>query len=95
MAANKKGGFTKAQAKSLVKDLDAQVSKFNKAVKALQTDINTLQKGGADGPYWNGTLAYNWVTNCLAHIDHDKVLLDHVDNCSEYLDNLVNGGSSL
>ncbi len=91
----KKGGFSKAQAKALVKDLDAQVSKFQKAVKQLQADINALQKGGADGPYWNGSLAYNWVTNCLAHIDHDKVLLNHVDNCCEYLDTLVNGGSSL
>ena len=92
---NKSGGFSKAQAKALCKDLDAQVSKFQKALKQLQNDINVLQKGDADGPYWNGTLAYNWVTTTLGHIDHDKVLLDHVDNCAEYLGTLINGGNAL
>lgn len=91
----KKGGFSKAQAKSLVKDLGAQLSKFQKSVKQLQADVNQLQQGGQDGPFWNGDLAYDWVKHCLGHIDHDKVLLDHIDNCYEYLDALINGGSTL
>lgn len=95
MADAKKGGFSKAKMKVLAKELDAEVSKFQKALKQLQKDVEDLQKGDADGPYWNGQLAYNWVKTCLAHIDHDKVLLDHLDNCSDYLNSIVSGGSSL
>ena len=95
MATNKSGGFSKSQMKQLSKNLDTEVSKFQRALKALIADVNELQKGDADGPYWNGTLAYNWVATCLRHISHDKVLLDHLDNCSDYLAALVNGGSSL
>jgi hypothetical protein len=93
--AKSKGGFSKTQMKALAKDLDSEISKFNRAVKALSNDVDELQKGDEDGPYWNGQLACTWVKSCLAHIDHDKVLLDHLDNCYDYLDTLVNGGSSL
>lgn len=95
MANNKSGGFSKSQMKQLSKNLDSEVAKYQKALKALISDINELQKGDADGPYWNGNLAYKWVSECLRHISLDKVLLDHLDNCSDYLAALVNGGSAL
>jgi len=91
----KKGGFSKSQMKSLTKNLDSEISKFNKAVKKLSSDLDTLQKGDGTTAYWSGSLAYNWITTALAHVDHDKVLLDDLDNCNDYLDALVNGGSAL
>jgi len=94
-SSKKKGGFSKSQMKQLAKNLESEISKFQKALKQLQNDIETLQKGDADGPYWNGQLAYNWVSTCLSHIDHNKVLLDHLDNCSDYLNATINGGTSL
>lgn len=90
-----KGGFNKSQMKQLAKNLESEVSNFQGALKQLQGDIEALQKGDADGPYWNGQLAYNWVSNCLAHIDHNKVLLDHLDSCSDYLNAIVSDGASL
>lgn len=95
MASNKTGGFSKSQMKQLSNSLDTEVSKFQKALKALIADVDQLQKGDADGPYWNGALAYNWVSTCLKHIEHDKVLLDHLDRCSDYLSAIVKGGDSL
>ena len=54
-----------------------------------------LQKGDGNNPFWNGKSACDWTKSCLAHIDHDKVLLSHLEKCSDYLTATINGGSSL
>ena len=87
--------ITEDQYIKLCNDLNGYIETAYASLKDLSNNLNALMKGDSEGPYWNGSLAYNWVSNCLAHIDHDKVLLNHVDNCCEYLDTLVNGGSSL
>ena len=46
MANNKSGGFSKSQMKQLSKNLDSEVAKYQKALKALISDINELQKVG-------------------------------------------------
>ncbi len=94
-SSTKKGGFSKSQMKALSKNLDAEVSKLQKAIKQLNKDLDTLQRGDGSISYWSGQLAYNWIKTALAHLDHDKVLLDHIDNCSEYLETLVHGGNNL
>lgn len=89
------GGFSKKEMAKLSKSLDSQVSAYQKALKNLSKDLDELQKGSDGVAYWSGQLAYNWIKTALAHVDHDKVLLDHLDNCSEHLERTVHGGSSL
>ncbi len=93
--AKKKGGYNKAKAKNLCKNLDTEVSNVQRAMKALNTDLEALQKGDGEVAFWSGERAYAWITNTLAFYDHNKVLLDHLDNCSEHLSNTVQGGSAL
>lgn len=87
--------YTKSQIKDLSKKLNDEVSHFKKALSKLEKDVDKLQKGDGNEPYWNGKSACDWTMNCLAHIDHDKVLLEHLEKCSDYLTASVNGGSSL
>lgn len=90
-----KGGFTKSQMKALSKNLNNEVSKFQNALKKLTSDLETLQKGDGKVSYWSGNLAYNWIKTSLAHLDHDKVLLDHVDSCAECLETTIYKGANL
>lgn len=83
------------QIKDLSKRLNDEVLKFQKALLKLEKDVDMLQKGDGNNPFWNGKLACDWTKSCLAHIDHDKVLLSHLEKCSDYLTATINGGSSL
>ena len=92
---SKAGGFTKTQAKAVVNSLDTDMAAFQKAVKQLQADLDQLQKGDGTSSYWSGERAYAWIKSALAHVDHDMVLLDHLDNCVDYFEQLVRGGAAL
>lgn len=83
------------QVKDLSKHLSDEVLKFKKALIKLEKDVNMMQNGDGYTPFWNGKSACDWTKSCLAHIDHDKVLLEHLEKCSDYLTAKVNGGSSL
>lgn len=87
--------LTKAQVKDLSKRLNDEVIKFKKALTKLEKDVDMMQRGDGVTPFWNGKSACDWTKSCLAHIDHDKVLLDHLEKCSDYLTATINGGSSL
>ena len=89
----KECSLTKAEVKDLAKKLDSEVKKLKKAISSLENDVNKYQKGDNVKPYWNGLEAYNWTRSTLAHIDHDKVLLEHLEKCSDYLSASVKGGS--
>lgn len=93
------GGFSKSQAKALMKNIDNEISKVNKAVQCLQKDLNAIQDGetknGKVVALWSGERAYSWISKALLHLDHDKVLLDHLAKCNEWLSFIINGGSSL
>ena len=91
----KEKDLTKSQIKELSKQLSDEVLKFQKALFKLERDINMMQNGDGVTPFWNGKAACDWTKSCLAHIDHDKVLLEHLEKCSDYLTASVNGGSSL
>ena len=93
--ASKAGGFTKTQAKAVVNALNTDMAAFQKAVKQLQADLDQLQKGDGTTSFWSGERAYVWIKAALGHVDHDTVLLDHLDNCVDYFDQLVRGGSAL
>ena len=87
--------LTKAQVKDLSKRLNDEVIKFKKALTKLEKDVDMMQRGDGVTAFWNGKSACDWTKSCLAHIDHDKVLLDHLEKCSDYLTATINGGSSL
>lgn len=93
--ATKKGGFSKSQAKTLVKNIDSEMATFSKHLKKLSDDLNELQKGDGTNAYWSGERAYAWIKQALGHVDHDNSLLEHIENIADYLDVLVNGGTSL
>lgn len=92
---SKESVYTKNQVKDLAEKLNSEVDKFRKSLNKLEKDINLLQEGDGTKPYWNGENAYNWTMSCLAHIDHDKELLKHLEKCSDYLNLSAHSDSSL
>lgn len=93
--ATKKGGFSKSQAKAILKDMESEMATFSKHLKKLSDDLNELQKGDGTNAYWSGERAYAWIKQALGHVDHDNKLLEHIENIVDYLDGVVNGGASL
>lgn len=91
---SKIGGFTKSEAKRTISALNDDMAAFQKAVKQLKTDLDLLQKGNGTSSYWSGERAYSWISAALKHADHDTVLLDHLDNCVDCFDQIVNGASA-
>ena len=94
MATNK-GGFSKSQAKQLVKDIEAELATFSKHLTALSEDLNTLQKGDGTTAYWSGERAYAWIKTALEHVKHDDELLENLEAVKNALDLIVNGAASM
>ena len=48
-----------------------------------------MQTGSKGMPFWNGENAYHFVRNCTGHFDHDHVLLENLNKCSDYVSQIV------
>ena len=71
-------------------ELQKEVMVLRQGLNLLKENIDLLQNGDSKGLFWNGENALNISKSLLGHYDHDKVLLDNVLKCSEYLDSLAN-----
>lgn len=40
-------------------------------LKKLHDNLDTMMKGNADGPYWNGTSAKNFYKKAVSNIEND------------------------
>lgn len=89
------GGFNKTKAKKLVKELKAEITNCNKSLKQLFADLDELQKGTGEISYWSGERAYEWIESALLEYDHNVALIGHNTACTNYLEMLVKGGTSL
>lgn len=87
MASKKK--YSKDEAKTLSLELQAEILKLKNALSKLETDIALLQTGDKNGPYWNGSNAYEFHKAGLGHLDHDMNLLRHLESCSEYVESTL------
>ena len=72
----------------VIKSFDMEINDYENALNKLKEDIDKIQIGEDNSPYWNGDLAYGWIKSALAHLDHDRVLGDNLKECLEYLSDL-------
>ena len=72
----------------LATDLRKAVLDLEKNLNKLQEDISKLQQGDGKDLYWNGENAIKVNKALMGHLDHDKVLLENVKKCSEYMNSL-------
>ena len=71
--------------KPLILEFKTELLKANNALEKLEKDVEVLQTGDNNGPYWNGVNAYQIMNSCVGHIDHDRYLLCELNGCFDYL----------
>lgn len=73
----------------LAVELKAEILKAESALRKLELDLGLMQTGSKGMPFWNGENAYHFVRNCTGHFDHDHVLLENLNKCSDYVSQIV------
>lgn len=81
----KKSDLDLEEVKTLSLELQMEISKLKSSLYKLETDIGLLQSGDNNGPYWNGSNAYDVITSCIGHFEHDKNLISNLEKCSDYV----------
>ena len=75
---------------ALSENLDLEISKLKLAIDNFEKDMIELQNGDGNKSYWSGENAYMSIKSCLGYLEHNKYLLNELNRCSEYLNNLSN-----
>ena len=58
---------------------DTNVIIYN-TIADIKRDIQALEEGNAEGPYWNGARAYKWFNEALGNCDRNYALYEELKN---------------
>lgn len=75
--------------KKIVLELELEIINIKNALIKLEADVNLIQLGDKNGPYWNGSNSYHVLLSCLGQIDHNRNLLIELNKCYDYLKKLL------
>lgn len=67
----------------LASELNAEIFKLKNAVENLKNDVNIIQNGDNDGPFWNGALACCSLKEVLKVAERGNALIDELESCSK------------
>ena len=87
---NKNSSNSNKDYKALAETLEKEVKELENNLKELKDNIDLLQNGDNEGLYWSGDVALSTNKALLGHYDHDMVLLENVQKCSEYINSVAN-----
>lgn len=79
----------KRDTKALAMELKAEVVKLENALAQFETDIGLLQGAKKDELYWDGEGAYKFLKASNSHFEHDSVLVNNLNKCSDYLESIA------
>ena len=71
----------------LASELNVEIFKLKNAVENLRNDVNIVQNGDSDGPFWNGALACCSLKEVLKVVERSNELIYELENCSEKIIN--------
>ena len=71
----------------LASELNAEIFKLKNAVDNLKNDVNIIQNGDNDGPFWNGALAFCSLKEVLRVAELGTVLVNELEACSKKIIN--------
>ena len=57
------------------------------AIENLKVDVNIIQNGDSDGPFWNGALACASLKEVLKVAERSSTLVNELEVCSEKIIN--------
>ena len=67
----------------LASELNAEIFKLKNAVENLKNDVNIIQNGDNDGPFWNGALACCSLKEVLKVAERGNTLIDELESYSK------------
>lgn len=65
----------------LVEELNGKVREFEDALSNLKKNLDLIQEGNGNDPYWNGNAACGGLRLLLQQLDYDTTLLENVKEC--------------
>lgn len=71
----------------LASELNTEIFKLKNAIENLKVDVNIIQNGDSDGPFWNGALACASLKEVLKVAERSSTLVDELEACSEKIIN--------
>ena len=71
----------------LASELNEEIFKLKNAVENLKNDVNIIQNGDNDGPFWNGALACVSLKEVLKVVGRGNNLIEELENYSEKIIN--------
>ena len=71
----------------LASELNTEIFKLKNAIENLKVDVNIIQNGDNDGPFWNGALACASLKEVLKVAERSNTLVDELEVCSEKIIN--------
>ena len=67
----------------LASELNEEIFKLKNAIENLKNDVNIIQNGDNDGPFWNGALACCSLKEVLKVVERGNTLIDELESCSK------------
>ncbi len=71
--------MNKEEISKIALELDQEIEKIRVALEKFQLDVDTIQNGDGNGPYWNGDNAYKCIRTSLLQIEYDTKLLNDLE----------------
>ena len=71
----------------LASELNAEIFKLRNAIENLKTNVNIIQNGDNDGPFWNGALACVSLKEVLKVAERGNSLVKELEESSEKIIN--------
>lgn len=71
----------------LASELNAEIFKLKSAVENLRNDVNIIQNGDNDGPFWNGALACCSLKDVLRAVERETALVGELEFWSKKITN--------
>ena len=74
--------------KDISKKLKSEINNLRSSLAKFETSVALIENGDNKGPYWNGSNAYYCIDKSLMQIDYNYNLIDNIEKCIEFLDNI-------
>ena len=81
--------MSKEEIEKMIVSLIDDTKKIKNALSQLETDVAILKTGDANGPYWDGSNAYQCIKTSMTQIEYDVDLLKNIKKCINYLKTLI------
>lgn len=81
--------MNKEEIRKLAEELALSVDKIKESLNRLEEDIEIIQKGDQNGPYWNGNSAYQCMRTALTQVECNHEILKNLEKDAVYVNSLV------